>query len=226
MENWSNGFLRQCRQCDSQVVGTTATFTNHLMEAHGLTLTDYTLEHGNNDNKVESHACRLCNEVVEHTHEGLREHVEGHGINLEHYYHKFIGSTNADATNAHLITAGGQKGGGQQQQQQQRSLLKSNLQKQQQMPKIVSVTAAGAKSTLAAAAAASAGIRVRKNHWANGCSYQCFLCKGQKYPEEFMFKKHIMNAHSMSQEEYQNNFGDPAIVKQLHICQVGENEPV
>merc|ERR1712228_256824 len=66
----------------------------------------------------------------------------------------------------------------------------------------------------------SAPIKVRKNHWANGCSYQCILCKGQKYPEEFMFKKHIMTAHNMSPEEYQNNFGDPALVKQLHICKV------
>ena len=65
-------------------------------------------------------------------------------------------------------------------------------------------------------------IKVRKNHWANGCVYQCVLCKGQKYPEEFMFKKHIMTAHNMAPEEYQNNFGDPALVKQLHICKVSQ----
>ena len=35
-----------------------------------------------------------------------------------------------------------------------------------------------------------------------------------------MFKKHIMTAHNMAPEEYQNNFGDPALVKQLHICKV------
>ena len=39
-----------------------------------------------------------------------------------------------------------------------------------------------------------------------------------------MFKKHIMTAHNMAPEEYQNNFGDPALVKQLHICKVSEKE--
>merc|ERR1712107_252934 len=29
-----------------------------------------------------------------------------------------------------------------------------------------------------------------------------------------------LTAHNMTPEEYQNNFGDPAIVKQLHICKV------
>ena len=48
------------------------------------------------------------------------------------------------------------------------------------------------------------------------------LIIGQKYPEEFMFKKHIMTAHNMAPEEYQNNFGDPALVKQLHICKVSQ----
>merc|ERR1719483_1920725 len=196
VENWANGYLRECKICKRQVVGSTQSFTNHVLEKHQITLTEYTVQHGDADSKTQTHTCHLCSSVVEHHFDSLKNHVETHSITIEHYYHKFIGSTNKDATNAEIIVA------------------KPTLEQLKPEPKpqiqITSITALSS----------STPIRVRKNHWANGCSYQCILCKGQKYPEEFMFKKHIMTAHNMAPEEYQNNFGDPALVKQLHICKV------
>ena len=38
--------------------------------------------------------------------------------------------------------------------------------------------------------------------------------------QEFVFKKHIQLTHSMSTEEYHNNFGSPAVSLQLHSCKV------
>merc|ERR1712130_860106 len=197
VENWANGYLRECKICKRQVVGSTQSFTNHVLEKHQITLTEYTVQHGDADSKTLSHACHLCTSVIEHQFDSLKNHIESHSITVEHYYHKFIGSTNKDATNADIIVA------------------KPTLEQSKPEPKpqiqITSITALSS----------STPIKVRKNHWANGCSYQCIMCKGQKYPEEFMFKKHIMTAHDMAPEEYQNNFGDPALVKQLHICKVG-----
>lgn len=196
VENWANGYLRECKICKRQVVGSTQSFTNHVLEKHQITLTEYTVQHGVADSKTQSHVCHLCSSVIEHQFDNLKNHIETHSITIEHYYHKFIGSTNKDATNADIIVA------------------KPTLEQSKPEPKpqiqITSITALSS----------STPIKVRKNHWANGCSYQCIMCKGQKYPEEFMFKKHIMTAHNMAPEEYQNNFGDPALVKQLHICKV------
>jgi len=196
VENWANGYLRECKICKRQVVGSTQSFTNHLLEKHQITLTEYTVQHGNADNKTEHHTCHLCNNIIEHQFDNLKNHIETHSITIEHYYHKFIGSTNRDATNAEIIVA------------------KPTIEPSKPEPKPqIQITSISALNN-------STPIKVRKNHWANGCSYQCILCKGQKYPEEFMFKKHIMTAHNMAPEEYQNNFGDPALVKQLHICKV------
>jgi len=196
VENWANGYLRECKICKRQVVGSTQSFTNHVLEKHQITLTEYTVQHGVADSKTQCHVCHLCSSVIEHQFDNLKNHIETHSITIEHYYHKFIGSTNKDATNADIIVA------------------KPTLEQSKPEPKPqIQITSITALSN-------STPIKVRKNHWANGCSYQCILCKGQKYPEEFMFKKHIMTAHNMAPEEYQNNFGDPALVKQLHICKV------
>jgi len=188
VENWSNGYHRDCAICGKQVVGARKAFAAHVLERHQVTLTEYANQHGDKEDRADSHTCHLCNELVQHDYEVLKGHVEKHGINIEHYYHKFIVSTNSDATNAEII--------------------------------ISKVSLGVSPPSSKAPVSGPVPIKVRKNHWANGCSYQCILCKGQKYPEEFMFKKHILTAHNMSTEEYQNNFGDPALVKQLHICKV------
>merc|ERR1712130_733776 len=186
VEKWSNGPGKECALCQNKVAGGPVQFTTHLLERHQVTLTEYTSQHP--EEGPEKHNCRVCHESVEFGNQ-LKEHMKSHGITIEHYYHKFIGSTNKDATNAELI-----------------------ISKVTKSPPILKMAITSSANT--------APIKVRKNHWANGCSYQCIMCKGQKYPEEFMFKKHILTAHNMSTEEYQNNFGDPAIVKQLHICKV------
>merc|ERR1712233_301091 len=186
VEKWSNGPGKECALCQNKVAGGPVQFTTHLLEKHQVTLTEYTSQHP--EEGPEKHNCRVCHESVEFGNQ-LKEHMKGHGITIEHYYHKFIGSTNKDATNAELI-----------------------ISKVTKSPPILKMAITSSANT--------APIKVRKNHWANGCSYQCIMCKGQKYPEEFMFKKHIMTAHNMAPEEYQNNFGDPALVKQLHICKV------
>lgn len=216
-ENWSNGYLHQCKSCGKHIIGSTITFAIHLREDHKTTLENYTRVHGNSGNRIQNHACHLCNKIIPHNLDSIKEHIEQHSISLEHYYHKFIGSTNIDATNAHIIVPG--------------EPTKPNI--ATTSPKALNVVTPSKPSikpipigVLNAVASSSTSpskptsIKVRKNHWANGCQYQCFLCKGQKYPEEFMFKKHILTEHNMSAEEYQNNFGDPAIVKQLHICRV------
>jgi predicted transcriptional regulator/uncharacterized C2H2 Zn-finger protein len=186
VEKWSNGAGKECALCQNKVAGGPVQFTTHLLEKHQVTLTEYTSQHP--EEGPEKHNCRVCHESVEFGNH-LKEHMKSHGITIEHYYHKFIGSTNKDATNAELI-----------------------ISKVTKSPPILKMAITSCANT--------APIKVRKNHWANGCSYQCIMCKGQKYPEEFMFKKHILTAHNMSTEEYQNNFGDPALVKQLHICKV------
>jgi predicted transcriptional regulator len=183
VERWSNGPGRECALCQTKV---TIEFASHLLEQHQVTLTEYSNQHPGQPGEA-THVCHLCKQGVQHQNNILQEHMKGHGITIEHYYHKFIGSTNTDATNAEII-----------------------ISKVTQSP-----------PALKRPPTIPPPIKVRKNHWANGCSYQCIMCKGQKYPEEFMFKKHILTAHNMSTEEYQNNFGNPALVKQLHICKVG-----
>jgi hypothetical protein len=41
------------------------------------------------------------------------------------------------------------------------------------------------------------------------------------FVQEFVFKKHIQQAHSLSPEEYTNNYGSPALSIKLHKCKVG-----
>ena len=189
VESWANGGSRECQLCKKSVSGSEQ-FSDHLLQRHQITETEYSLQHDN------MHTCQLCGDKIEHKAESIKSHMlEKHSITIEHYYHKFIRSTNQDATNAEIITA-----------------LKPGISEPRPQIQITSISSVSLPSTNS--------IKVRKNHWANGCVYQCVLCKGQKYPEEFMFKKHIMTAHNMAPEEYQNNFGDPALVKQLHICKV------
>ena len=193
VEKWSNGPGKECVLCQNKVPGGPVQFTTHLLERHQVTLTEYSTQYP--EDGPEKHSCRVCHENIEFGNQ-LKEHMKTHGITIEHYYHKFIRSTNEDATNAEIITAGGKTSG---------------VSEPRPQIQITSISTLSSSST---------PIKVRKNHWANGCSYQCVLCKGQKYPEEFMFKKHILTAHNMTPEEYQNNFGDPALVMQLHICKV------
>ena len=195
VEKWSNGPGKECVLCQNKVPGGPVQFTTHLLERHQVTLTEYSTQYP--EDGPEKHTCRVCHENIEFGNQ-LKEHMKTHGITIEHYYHKFIGSTNKDATNAELI-----------------------ISKVTKSPPILKMAITGMANGTSNGVSNSAPIKVRKNHWANGCSYQCIMCKGQQYPEEFMFKKHILTAHNMSTEEYQNNFGDPALVKQLHICKVG-----
>ena len=190
VDNWANGGCRECQLCKKSVRGAEE-FSDHLLQRHQITETEYSLQHDSSQ-----HKCQLCGDKIEHKAESIKSHMlETHSITIEHYYHKFISSTNKDATNAEIITAS-----------------KPGMSEPKPQIQITSISSVSVPSTNS--------IKVRKNHWANGCVYQCVLCKGQKYPEEFMFKKHIMTAHNMAPEEYQNNFGDPALVKQLHICKV------
>merc|ERR1719220_1209800 len=188
------GSVEEIRQYQCKVPGGPVQFTTHLLERHQVTLTEYSTQYP--EDGPEKHSCRVCHENIEFGNQ-LKEHMKTHGITIEHYYHKFIGSTNKDATNAELI-----------------------ISKVTKSPPILKMAITGMANGTSNGVSTSAPIKVRKNHWANGCSYQCIMCKGQQYPEEFMFKKHILTAHNMSTEEYQNNFGDPALVKQLHICKV------
>jgi hypothetical protein len=43
---------------------------------------------------------------------------------------------------------------------------------------------------------------------------------GNYCAQEFVFKKHIQQAHSLSPEEYTNNYGSPAVQLKLHNCKV------
>ena len=191
VDNWANGNCRECQICKTTIIGDANDFNDHLLEKHQITFAEYSLQYD-----TSKHKCHLCGEMIPFNADIIKTHMlEKHSITIEHYYHKFISSTNQDATNADIITA---------------SKASTNLAEPRPQIQITSISTISSTSS----------IRVRKNHWANGCTYQCVLCKGQKYPEEFMFKKHILTAHNMTPEEYQNNFGDPAIVKQLHICKV------
>ena len=193
VDKWANGHCKECQLCKTSLSGDEE-FSTHLLEKHQITEAEYSLQHSS---ESAQHQCHLCSENVKLQADIIKNHmIESHNITLEHYYHKFISSTNKDATNADIITAAS----------------KTNNSNTEPRPQI--------QITSISTISSSDSIRVRKNHWANGCVYQCVLCKGQKYPEEFMFKKHILTAHNMPAEEYQNNFGDPAIVKQLHICKV------
>merc|ERR1719188_1674303 len=125
--------------------------------------------------------------------------LEKHSITIEHYYHKFISSTNQDATNADIITA---------------SKASTNLTEPRPQIQITSISTISSTSS----------IRVRKNHWANGCTYQCVLCKGQKYPEEFICKvcnkdvkheytailNHLRVKHNMTLTNYTQTYIRPA----------------
>ena len=157
VENWARGGVREwwCSICQEVVVGSRETFISHLLEKHQITETEYSLQHGHiaQEDGPTYHKCHLCNEMVEHKLDVLRTHMEAHGISLEHYYHKFIRSTNEDATNAEIITA---------------NTKTSAISDPRPQIQITSI------STLSD----STPIKVRKNHWANGCSYQCVLCKG------------------------------------------------
>lgn len=186
VDKWANGNFKECQICKYSV-GDNEEFSDHLLENHQITEAEYSLQHD-----TSQHKCNLCGDKIQYKADIIKCHmVDTHGVTIEHYYHKFIGSTNQDATNAEIITAS----------------------KQQDSVPTIQITSVSTISS-------TNSIRVRKNHWAVGCCYQCVLCKGQKYPEEFMFKKHILTAHSMTPEEYQNNFGDPALVKQIHFCKV------
>ena len=188
VDKWANGGNNsdQCQICSDSYSGH---FSQHLLEQHQITEAEYSLQH-----QPARHKCQLCGDKIQYNDDIIKAHMmQEHGITIEHYYHKFIGSTNQDATNASIITAS--------------SSISADSVPTIQITSVSSISS-------------SNSIRVRKNHWANGCVYQCVLCKGQKYPEEFMFKKHILTAHNMTPEEYQNNFGDPALVMQLHICKV------
>ena len=194
--SWAEGAAAtaRCQLCGAAVA--VSEFAAHLLTSHQITVAEYAQLH---DTAALRHSCQLCGDLVPYTAAALTSHMlEKHGVTLEHYYHKFISSTNQDATNAIIITA----------------TKPAPVAEPRAQIQITSV------ATISSSSSGQSTIKVRKNHWANGCVYQCVLCKGQKYPEEFMFKKHILTAHNMAPEEYQNNFGDPALVKQLHICKV------
>ena len=160
VENWASGSVREwwCSICRQNVVGSRQTFISHLLEKHQITETEYSLQYDDiskeDTDSLPQHSCHLCNEMVEHKLDVLRSHMEAHNISLEHYYHKFIRSTNEDATNAEIITANAKN---------------SVISEPRPQIQITSV------STLSD----TSPIKVRKNHWANGCSYQCVLCKGK-----------------------------------------------
>ena len=246
VKKWSSGSGRDCNICKNKVLGSHDAFVTHLLERHQITESEYSSQHG--EVKGQTHVCHICQENVMHDQDSLKEHVKTHGITIEHYYHKFIKSTNTDATNAELIISkvsstlpmlkivSSQSPASTDYTTQamltpatttSTPMMKvgetviSKVVSAQPMLKSVSPTAPPVlKVPTPPSPMSASSIKVRKNHWANGCSYQCIMCKGQKYPEEFMFKKHILTSHNMSTEEYQNNFGNPALVKQLHICKV------
>jgi len=201
-ELWSLGESRSCSLCSRDVIGDLAAFSVHLESAHALTLPLYTAQHGSCDKQLE-HKCRECEQQVQLLPGNMGQHLLGHALTLNQYYHKYV-ALNFESPKKPLSNG--------------LSALKS--------PGGISVKSPAAllkpdaKPNLGPTSPKPLVFKVRKNHWANGCTYKCAMCPDIEFPEEFVFKKHIQLAHNMSSDQYQNNFGSSAVNLQLHSCKV------
>lgn len=226
---WSLGEWRACRLCHAQVIGEMAVFASHLTACHQLSLGQYTTQQGPGscDRQLE-HSCRVCEESVQLLPDSLAQHLLGHSITLKEYYRKYIVKSktslqtkstangvlaSSEGLKASLPAGGIAKGG-------ESSASSGGL--PVKPPSELSKTTTGGKlgGTKAVDPTKPLVFKVRKNHWANGCKYSCALCPEIQFPEEFVFKKHIQLTHGMTADQYQNNFGSPAVTLQLHVCKV------
>ena len=46
------------------------------------------------------------------------------------------------------------------------------------------------------------------NEYFNKCTYQCPICKAEVKSDN-MFRKHVINGHSVSEEKYEADYSDP-----------------
>ena len=80
-----------CQICQSK-----ETFVNmrvHTRKAHGMTITEYKIEHGGlEDHMVEAvyHRCRLCEKVLLLESDAINTHMKAHKFNMKEYSTKYM----------------------------------------------------------------------------------------------------------------------------------------